>query len=154
MDRIIMIRNLLASTILMAASSVALAGDLTDNLNIEGAVSADVVNDALASCADDACKADILVEAIDAGIDAASVMSLGLAANMDANSIADALRKANVSEFDIVAAANQNGLSPADVTVATAGGANSQGTRKNTTVKLPAATVQVGTEPSSISPAG
>jgi hypothetical protein len=150
-----MIRNLLASAILLAASSAALAGDLADNLNSEGAVSADVINAALANCADDACKADILAEAIAAGIDAASVMSLGLAANMDVNSIADALRKADVSETDIVAAANDNGFSPADVTPATAGG-NTQVTvgGTNATVKLPPATVQVGTEPSSISPAG
>jgi lambda repressor-like predicted transcriptional regulator len=148
-----MIRNLLASAILLAASSTALAGDLADNLNAEGAVSADVVNAALANCADDAddaCKADVLAEAIAAGIDVNSVMSLGLAAGMDANSVADALRKAGVSETDIVAAAIGNGLSPADVTSATAGGAN----RTSITVKIPPATVQLGTEPSSISPAG
>jgi hypothetical protein len=148
-----MIRNLLASAILLAASSAALAGDLVDNLNVEGALIADVVNASLASCADDACKADVLGEAIDAGIDAASVMSLGLAAGMDAISIADAMRNAGLSESDIVAAANQNGLSPTDVIAATAGGANIQGAA-NTTVNLPAVTVQVGTEPSSISPAG
>jgi hypothetical protein len=150
-----MIRNLLASAILLAASSTALSGNLADKLNVEGAVSADVVNAALASCADDACKAGVLGEAIDAGIDAASVMSLGLAADMDPISIADALRKADVSEIDIVVAANENGLSPADVTRATAGG-NTQGRvgGTNTTIKLPAVTVQVGTEPSSISPAG
>jgi hypothetical protein len=150
-----MIRNLLASAILLAASSAAFAGDLAENLNVEGAVSADVVNAALASCVDAACKADVLAEAIGAGIDAASVMSLGLAAGMDANSVAGALRKANVSESDIVAAANDNGLSPSDVTPATAGG-NTQVTvdGTNKTVKLPASTVQVGTEPSSISPAG
>jgi hypothetical protein len=155
MDRTIMLRNLLASAILLAASSAALASNLADNLNVEGAVSADIVNAALISCADKACKEDILIEAIYAGIDAASVMSLGLAADMDPNSIADALRRADVSEIDIVVAANENGLSPADVTRATAGG-NTQGRvgGTNTTIKLPAVTVQVGTEPSSISPAG
>jgi hypothetical protein len=152
MDSVIMIRNLLASAILLAASSAVLAGDLADNLNAEGAVSADVVNAALANCANNACKADVLVEAIYAGIDASSVMSLGLAAGMDASSVADALRKADVSESEIVAAANENGLSPADVTFATAGGSSSQGSAA--TVKLPAVKVQVGTEPSSISPAG
>jgi hypothetical protein len=155
MDRTIMLRNILASAILLAASSAVLAGDLADNLNVEGAISADIVNAALVSCADNACKADVLIEAIGAGIDAASVMSIGLASGMDAISIADAMRNAGLSESDIVIAANENGLSPIDVTNATAGG-NRQprvgGVRA--TSKLPAVTVQVGTEPSSISPAG
>ncbi|MFT4765700.1 MAG: hypothetical protein ACI9OH_002812 [Oleispira sp.] len=145
-----MIRNLLASAILLAASASVLAGPLADSLNAEGASSSEVVSAALASCADAACKADVLAEALEAGVDATSVMSLALAANIDVATITAALRSANVSESDIVAAAVANNLSPTAVTQATAGGQTQQ-TQTNTP-SIPVSNVQPGTEPSSISP--
>jgi hypothetical protein len=154
MDRTIMIRNLLASAILLAASASALAGSLADSLNVEGASSSEVVSAALAGCADAACKADVLTEALAAGVDATSVMSLALAANIDIATVTTAMRSANVSESDIVAAAVANDISPAAVTQATAGGQSQQTQGQSKKPVIPTSNVQPGTEPSSISPAG
>ncbi|MFT4907877.1 MAG: hypothetical protein ACI978_001961 [Oleispira sp.] len=144
-----MIKNLLASALLMAASTSVLAGDLADSLNADGAISSDVVSAALANCADADCKSDVLAEAIAAGIDAASVMSIALAADIDANDIASALRSANVSDSDIVAAALVNNQDPAAFITATATG-NSQNNSNASTrgrVRIPVAAVPNGISP-------
>jgi hypothetical protein len=148
-DRTIMIRNLLASAILLAASTSVLAG-IAEDLSVEGATSEGVITAALTNCADAACKADVLAEAIDAGIDAASVMRIAIASGISPADIASALRAADVSESDIVAAASANNISPSDVTQATAGGntqSQNQGQRRTNTVSLPTASVPAGISP-------
>jgi hypothetical protein len=146
-DRTIMIRNLLASAILLAASTSVFAG-IAEDLSVEGATSEGVITAALTNCADAACKADVLAEAIDASIDAASVMRIAIASGISPADIASALRAADVSESDIVAAASANNISPSDVTQATAGGSTqNQGQRQTNTVSLPTASVPAGISP-------
>jgi hypothetical protein len=123
---IIMLRNLLASAIILAASTSAFAGELADNLNVEGASSSAIVTTALAACADADCKAAVLVEAIEAGVDAKSVMSIALAAGVSPKAASAAMRTANVSESDIVAAAVANNIDPTTITASTAGGTGTQ----------------------------
>lgn len=142
-----MIRNLLASAILIAASTTVLAGTIADSLNTEGAVSSVVISAALAECADATCKADALAEAIEAGVDATSVMSLALAADMDADTIATALRTANVSEADIFTAAIANNQNPENFTDATATGNTTTRTNTGTRSRIPAASVPDGISP-------
>jgi len=144
-----MIRNLLASAILIAASTTVLADTIADSLNTEGAVSSVVISAALAECADATCKADVLAEAIEAGVDATSVMSLALAADMDADTIATALRKANVSEADIFTAAIANNQNPENFTDATATGNATirTGSRISSRNRIPAASVPDGISP-------
>lgn len=148
-----MIRNLLASAILIAASTTVLAGTITstiaDSLNTEGAASSVIISAALTECTDAACKADILAEAIEAGVDVTSVMSLALAAKMDANTITSALRAADVSESEIVAAAIVNNQNPENFTDATATGNTTTrtGSRISSRNRIPAASVPDGISP-------
>jgi hypothetical protein len=142
-----MIRNFLASAILLAASTSAFAG-LTEDLDAEGATSESVITTALASCADEACKADVLVEAIEAGIDAASVMSIALTSNISPADVATAMRAADVPESAIFLAASANNISPSAVTQATSGGRVQRQARSNTRVSLPRASVPNGISPS------
>jgi hypothetical protein len=142
-----MIRNLFASAILMAASTaVFAAGNIADSLDAEGAISSDVIGAALAQCANTDCKADVLIEAIEANVDAASVMSIALAADIDANTIASALRSANVSESDIFAAAIANNQNPEKFTEVTASG-NTTINAPITRNRIPAASVPNGISP-------
>jgi hypothetical protein len=142
-----MIRNLLASAILLAASTSVFAG-LAEDLNAKGATSESVITTALASCADEACKADVLVEAIKAGIDAASVMSIALTSNISPADVATAMRAADVPESAIFLAASANNLSPSAVTQATSGGRVQPQARTNTRISLPRNSVPNGISPS------
>ncbi|MEH6449831.1 MAG: hypothetical protein V7765_14240 [Oleispira sp.] len=142
-----MIRNLLASAILIAASTAAFAGDISDSLNVEGAVSSVVISAALAKCPDSACEADVIIEAIEADIDATSVMSMALAAGIDTDTISSALRTAKVSESDIVAAAIVNNQNPENFTDATATGNTTTRTNTSTRNRIPAASVPDGISP-------
>ncbi|MGK0247684.1 MAG: hypothetical protein ACI910_000409 [Oleispira sp.] len=140
-------RTLLASAILMAISSHVFAGNIAESLETKGAVSYDIISAALEKCTDTACESDIIIEAIEVGIDATSVMSVALAADIDVNTIASALRSANVSESDIFTAAIANNQNPEDFIDATATGIKIIGS--STRVTLPTAAV-----PKGISPAG
>lgn len=146
------IRNLIASAILMATSTLVFAGDIAVSLDIEGAISSVVISDALAECADVTCKEGVLVEAIEAGIDAASVMSIALAANMNANSISSAMRTANVSESDIFAAAITNDRNPQNFTDSTATGNSNNNTRSRNQSRnsIPVAAVPNGISPTKV----
>jgi hypothetical protein len=147
MGLVSMIRNLIASAILMSASTFALASNIADSLNAENAVSADIIGSALAGCTDTACTEDVIAESIKAGIDAASVMSIALTAGIDAKTIASALRTANVSESDIVAAAIVNNQNPENFTDATATGNTPARVGSSTRNQLPAAGVPNGISP-------
>jgi hypothetical protein len=150
-----MIRNFLASAILLAASTSVFAG-LAEDLNAKGATSESVITTALANCADEACKADVLVEAIEAGIDAASVMSIAFISNISPADVATAMRAADVPESAIFLAASANNISPSAVTQATSSGnvqsrsrSRSQSQRRTRTrVTLPRASVPNGISPS------
>jgi hypothetical protein len=139
-----MIRNLLASAILLAASTSVFAG-VAEDLSVKGATSDGVITAALAECTDTDCEADALVEAIEAGIDASSVMSLALAADIDVDTIASALYTANVSEADIFAAAIANNQNPEDFIDATATGNTIIGS--SIRLSLPVASVPRGISP-------
>jgi hypothetical protein len=139
-----MIRNLLASAILLASMPV-LAG-IAEDLNTEGATSDGVITATIAECTDTVCEIDVLVEAIEAGIDATSVMSIALAADINVETIASALYAANVSESDIFAAAIANNQNPEDFINATATGNTIIGNR--TRISLPVASVPKGISPS------
>ena len=104
-----MLRNILASAIILAASATASA-DLADDLNAPGANSKDVINAALDACTDDSCKAEVLENAAKAGVDANSIMTIALAANIEPLTITNALRAAKVSETNILAAAASNDI--------------------------------------------
>jgi len=121
-----MLRNLLASAIILAASTSSFAG-IAEDLAVEGATSDSVVTAALSACADADCKTAVLEEAIAAGVDASSIMTLGLAAGIDAPAITSTLRAANVPENEIVAAAIANNIDPTTITESTAGGTGDQG---------------------------
>lgn len=121
-----MLRNLLASAIILAASASSFAG-IAEDIKVEGASSSAIVTTALAACADADCKAAVLVEAIEAGVDANSVMNIALAANISPKAASAAMRTANVSESDIVAAAIANNIDPTTITASTAGGTGTQG---------------------------
>jgi hypothetical protein len=140
-----MIRTLFASAMLMAVSSLVSAGNIADSLDAKDAVSSNIIGAALAECSNTDCEADVLVEAIEAGIDATSLMSLALAANIDVDTIASALHTANVSESDIFTAAIANNQNPEDFIDATATGNTIIGNifRRN----LPAASVPKGISP-------
>ena len=125
-----MLRNLLASAIILAASTSAFAG-IAEDLKIEGATSDSVVTAAMSACADADCKTAVLEEAIAAGVDANSIMTLGLAAGIDAQAISTSLRTANVPESEIVAAAIANNIDPTTITASTAGGPVTQGNNAN-----------------------
>jgi hypothetical protein len=142
-----MIRNLLASAILLTASTSVFAG-VAEDLSAEGASSESIITAALAGCKDAACKADVLAEAIAAGIDAASVMSIALASNISPSDIAAAMRAADVPESAIFLAASANNISPLEVTQATSGGSAQIQGRANTRVTLPRASVPNGISPS------
>lgn len=148
-----MIRNFLASAILLAASTSAFAG-LAEDLNAEGVTSDGVITAALASCVDEACKADVLAEAIEAGIDAASVMSIALASNISPTDVATAMRAADVPESAIFLAAGANNINPSEVTQATSSGRVQSQARSNTRVSLPRASVPNGISPATPANAG
>ncbi len=146
------IRNLIASAILMTTTTLAFAngptGSIADSLSAEGAISSVVITDALAGCADAACKAAVLVEAIEAGIDTVSVMNIALAANMSARSISTAMRTANISESDIVAAALVNNQNPENFTDSTATGITTNTHSRNQgRAYIPTAVVPNGISP-------
>ncbi len=143
-----MIRNLLASAILLAASTTAFAGDIADQLKVEGATASGVVTAALDACADTACKDDVIAQALEAGIDTASVMSIASLSGMPAADIGAALRSANVPEQDIVGAALANNMDATAIAKPTAGGPLTP--TPGTGVKkpaIPAADVPAGTSP-------
>lgn len=138
-----MLRNLLASAILLASTSA--FATIAEDLKAEGATSASVVDAALSACTDADCKAAVLAEAIEAGIDTKSVMSIALASGVEAKAVSSALLKAGVSQQDIIVAGNDLGLSPADLAPATAGGNPNQPPAGDTGKKdIPASEVPNG----------
>jgi uncharacterized SAM-binding protein YcdF (DUF218 family) len=143
---IIMIRNLLASFIIFAASTFSFANDIVDSLKVEGATSSNVVTDALSACADSDCITSVIKNAIDAGIDASSVMSIALAAGIPAEKIALDLLAAGVSEQNIFQAAIANNIDPSITGLATSAGFISTSNKS-----LPRSSVPSGTE-TSVSP--
>jgi hypothetical protein len=136
-----MIRNLLASAIIFVASTSAFANDIADSLKVEGATSSSVVTAALSACVDSNCTTAVIKDAIEAGIDAASVMSIALAAGIPARTIASDLIAAGVSEQYIFQAAIVNNISPTIT-----GLAASAGFIKTTNKLIPRSTVPNGTE--------
>jgi len=116
-----MLRNLLASAIILAASASSFAG-IAEDLAVEGATSSDVVNAALSACADADCKAAVLVEAIEAGIHPTSVMAIANTAGMPGTEIGAALRTANVTEEEILNGALANNMDPTTIGAGTAAG--------------------------------
>jgi hypothetical protein len=142
-----MIRNLLASAIIFVASTSAFANDIADSLKVEGATSSSVVTAALSACVDSNCTTAVIKDAIEAGIDAASVMSIALAAGIPAKTIASDLIAAGISEQYIFQAAIANNINPTIT-----GLASSAGFIKTTNKLIPRSTVPNGTE-TSASPA-
>ena len=116
-----MLRNLLASAIILAASASSFAG-IAEDLTVKGATSTDVVNTALSACADADCKAAVLVEAIAAGIDATSVMNIAYAANIAPTTIQSAMLTAKVDPTLIVQTLADNGADVTTLLEAPAGG--------------------------------
>jgi hypothetical protein len=175
---LIMIRNLLASAIILAASTSAFADVKADIEN--GATAADLVNQAIAGCAgSSSCQETALAEILAAGVDIETVAAAAVSAGMSVTTVIKAAIAANIAPAAAVTAATSAAVKagksvdavlaevqsipevPADVAVA----ATSKGAVQATTIAsvskptapksaIPTPFVPVGTEPSSISPAG
>jgi hypothetical protein len=80
-----MIRNLLASVIILAASASAFSADIVTELQADGANSSDVIGSALSACDSAYCAAAIIADAIATCVDVASVTTIAIAANVPAD---------------------------------------------------------------------
>jgi hypothetical protein len=113
-----MIRNLLASVIILAASTSAFSASIIKELEVPGADRSGIVGSALSACADEDCTAGVIADALAAKMDVASVMTIAIAANKAANLPAsDAIQKVAavaiaakvVSVAEVMAAAVSSG---------------------------------------------
>jgi hypothetical protein len=181
---LIMIRNLLASAIILAASTSAFADVKADIEN--GATAADLVNQAIAGCAgSSSCQETALAEILAAGVDIDTVAVAAVSAGMSVTTVVKAAIAAKVDPATAVTAATSAAVKagksvgevlaevksipevPAEVVIAaTSKGAAQASVAAIVSVAkpqakpaapkaaIPAPFVPAGTEPSSISPAG
>jgi hypothetical protein len=143
---LIMIRNLLASAILLASTSTfaTIAEDVANKVS-----ASEIVESAVASCETSACVEAALTEMLKAGL--------------TLEAVADAATKSGVDQASFNKAATSAGIdinqaftaftNATNKTNSTAGG-NKPAATNNKKPALPTPFVPAGTEPSSISPAG